>query len=129
MSFADAEQRPAKKRRFFVEQSPVAERSLGIEHGFQDRSESLLDTSLTISPVDDSTYPISASYDHGKSSKVAVENHDRVNETTSQEDGTFDGNLFESVVGERLDPEGTRRIREMAGDNMERGSYCGGSNN
>lgn len=123
MSAADTEQRPTKKRRFFVEQSPVAERSLGVEHGFQDQGGISLDTSLTISGANDSTYALSTSHDDGKGIKPSVDNNDRANDNARQENGTFDTSLFESVVGERLDLESIQCIREMAGDNMERGSY------
>lgn len=125
MSAAETEhQRPVKKRRFFVEQSPVAERSLARENCFHDQSNDILETSLSISGADDSTYAASTSHDDDKVPEISVESHGDINENTGHENGTFDAKLFESVVGAVLDSESTRCIREMAGDSMERGSYC-----
>ncbi|KAI9718381.1 MAG: DNA repair protein rad5 [Candelaria pacifica] len=118
----ELEQRPAKKRRFFVEESPVADRTL--QHGptFSDEVDALPtappslrnkeSTNGTISPT--SSQVESSQDDGGEESKKEVPGTQNI-----QAEG-FDAETFASFVGEEVDPETLHRLREAAGDDMER---------
>ena len=105
MSFADAQPPPAKKRRFFVDASPIADRSCDLpsriaadEHGAVD-----LGSAAAASTA------IGSETDHGRPS-------------TLQADVGFDRGLLETIVGESLDSNAVRRLREASGNNTERGN-------
>ena len=108
MSNADVQHRPAKRRRFFVDEpEDVADR--------------------TASPTETGSWssrPQSAE----ESSSSANKPHER-NQTDASEvaahntNGTthdFDHVTFSAFVGEDVAPETLRKVREAAGDNMER---------
>ncbi|MCJ1482596.1 DNA helicase rad5 [Schaereria dolodes] len=119
MSCPDLGQPPAKKRRFFAEESPVEDRSLYPEPAFPDEINALTETSsnarthtaghLYVHPLGDvpSSQPEIAGRDHGAAA------------TTKSMVG-LDRELFESFVGEAVPPETLMRLRELAGNNMER---------
>lgn len=107
MSLADAQPPPAKKRRFFVEASPVAERSLDApsrstseSHGALDHDGRLLE-------------------DDGLRDRGLQTGTDNVSATNGG--AGFDMALFESVTGDSLDRDGIRRLHEASGGNLERG--------
>src|SRR5437879_623700 len=52
MSSADYEERPAKKRRFFVDDSPIADRTLHHEPSLPDEVDALPETFPDCKPVD-----------------------------------------------------------------------------
>lgn len=111
MSHAEVEQRPAKKRRFFVEDSPIADRTVYAtsSHDQSDASaENVSHSGTTRSPT--------------KASGQAA-SHVHVNQDVGKEEaqnGGFDAELFASFVGEYVPQETMERLRAAAGDNMER---------
>ena len=96
----DVENRPppAKKRRFFVEDPSSPEGDA--------RSESLVDGNGDAKHNEESTR------DH-----VDAINADG----NSNEPVTFNAELLESFVGEKLSPDTVSRLRELSSDNIERG--------
>ncbi|KAI4243384.1 MAG: hypothetical protein L6R40_003556 [Gallowayella cf. fulva] len=97
MSVEEIDQRPRKKRRFFVEDSPPLEEN----PASQLPHESLqADTTLsTDNPTNGSNY-------HSLQA--------------SQSQAGFDKSLFESFIGEEVASTVIERLRNVAGDNMER---------
>lgn len=113
MSTIDSDQPPAKKRRFFVEQSPISEQVLRGESGLPDQSDVLVNTpSLSTTEGRDST-----------SADIPVEHYGEANGREPPPGGRFDEEIFQTVTGEKLDSEMARRLREAAGDDMERGRF------
>ncbi len=106
MSYAETALPPAKKRRFFVEPSPVAET-------FEAASSS---------PPQNQD----AGHDIGtlseKSNQGPLEG-DIPRRVVPQATGGFDAATLEGIVAEKLDADAIRRLREASGDNMERGRY------
>ncbi|KAL8824707.1 MAG: hypothetical protein Q9170_008070, partial [Blastenia crenularia] len=109
MSVAEIDQRPRKKRRFFVENSPPPEEKivpnpLGNESAIIIDGESHPETKrLTLS------------------SAAGVINGVPQNETgTRKNQNGFDKTLFESFVGQEVASTIIDRLREVAGDDMER---------
>ena len=103
MEGLEIEQRPAKKRRFFVEDSPEPDRTL----------------SSTASPVNDAlstanTTPQETLLEH-KSSQTDLSVHDGKDVPTG-----FDKETFESFIGDKVAPLTFDKLREVSGDNMER---------
>lgn len=101
MSVAEVDQRPRKKRRFFVEDSPPPRENLGSEE-FKDA-----DTSLTEG--------LSTSSTRAAGHKDATAG---LNDQASQI--RFDKSLFESFVGQEVASTVIDRLQEVAGNNMER---------
>lgn len=91
MSFGDIEERPAKKRRFFVEDSPVADRTVEIEDSKSDGNNATPDIT-----------PQSSSTGNGVS------------------DG-FDVELLNGIVGEELATSIVDKLKKLSGNNIERG--------
>lgn len=111
MSQADVEQRPAKKRRFFVEDSPIADR-----------------TAYAISTHDEADASAGNAF-HSDSiqSPTKTTGHAANQVNISQEEGKkeaqnegFDPGVFASFVGEHVPEETMERLRAAAGDDMER---------
>ncbi len=111
MSHAEVEQRPAKKRRFFVEDSPIADRTVYAtsSHDETDASaENASHSGTTRSPTRASGQAAShvdVSQDVGKK---------------EAQNGGFDAEVFASFVGEHVPEETMERLRAAAGNNMER---------
>lgn len=111
MSQADVEQRLAKKRRFFVEDSPVADRTV-----YATSSHDETDASAG-----------NASYSETIQSPTKTVSHDANHIIISQDAGKqeapnrgFDTEVFASFVGEHVPEETMERLRAAAGDDMER---------
>jgi DNA repair protein RAD5 len=90
MDFADLEERPTKKRRFFVEDSPDSE-SKDTRSPEPPLSDALPDTHLQASQGDK---PISEG---------------------------FDIDLLSSFIGEHLPEETVQRLKELSGNDLQRG--------
>ncbi|MCJ1308991.1 DNA helicase rad5 [Agyrium rufum] len=113
---ADIDQRPAKKRRFFVDDSPVKEKpppplpkekSSSKEHG-----RPRLPVPREASGEDTST-----------SSRPSSSNLTRETQSSGQSNGqvpAFDDELFQSFVGEKVEPKVIEKVKKIAGDNLER---------
>jgi len=91
MDFADLEERPAKKRRFFVEDSPGPE----------------LDNTPNPEPSRPDALP---------------ENDLRTDRDDKSAAEGFDINLLSSFVGESLPEVTVHRLKELSGNDLQRGS-------
>ena len=110
MSFVDIEQRPAKKRRFFIEESP--EPSSPPLH--PDTVNEQADTPLT-------THTVETIVNGSRVSSNQTEPESPIRNGAPKEPSTggFDAALLESFVGENLEKHVLERLREMAGDDIE----------
>lgn len=92
MSHADWEEPPPKKRRFFVE-DPIDDASLQTESTLPDEVNALPEA------------PVSTDGDEATATV-----------------GGFDEELFAGIVGDhQLPPSSLRRLRDLSGDDLERG--------
>ncbi|KAL8969123.1 MAG: hypothetical protein Q9197_004510 [Variospora fuerteventurae] len=101
MSVAEVDQRPRKKRRFFVEDSPPPRENLGSEQ-FKDADTSLTEGLSTSSTGAAGHKDVTAGF-NGQASQIG-----------------FDKSLFESFVGQEVASTVIDRLQEVAGNNMER---------
>ena len=120
MSFADIDQRPAKKRRFFAEDSPELASPPPHPDTIHEQADTPLTTHTSGSLADDPRV---------SSSQTEPDSPTRDASTTKSHSEGFDTNLLESFVGEKLENGVLKRLREMAGDNIERAAnlYLDGS--
>ncbi|KAL9008626.1 MAG: hypothetical protein Q9173_006270 [Seirophora scorigena] len=102
MSVAEVDQRPRKKRRFFVEDSPPPEEKLSSQH-FKDADTSAVLTEVPTSSTGAAGNRDAATGVNGGGSQVG-----------------FDKSLFESFIGQEVASTVVDRLREVAGDDMER---------
>ena len=102
MTSVEIQERPKKKRRFFVDGSPVDEKNDYIEGLPQPGKDAL------------TTFP--------STGPQAVKSDERPPISKPVQDGSvgFDKETFESFVGEKIDPAIFQKLREGSGDNMER---------
>ena len=108
MAGLDIDQRPVKKRRFFVEDSPEPEHTLF-------STASPLNTALsTASTSPQETLP------EPRSSQTDLSIHNSKNGTASGSPTGFEKETFESFVGDKIAPATFEKLREVSGDNMER---------
>ncbi len=105
------QQRPAKKRRFFVEDSPVADRTVyaAPSHNESDPSTEIPSHYGTVQHSSVTSGELSDRASKGQDGK---ENKNKA--------GGFDAELFASFVGEQVPEDTMRRLREAAGNDMER---------
>lgn len=99
MDFAELEQRPAKKRRFFVEDSPVHDSTLNPEPSL---------------PGEINAPPESARTDE--------EQQEQEQEKQLNSDG-FDVDILSSFVGEQLPDQTISKLKELSGGDIQRGEY------
>ncbi len=116
MSFADAQPPPAKKRRFFVETSPITEKRLVSaplpatkDEDDDDGGEGPLVERSLDDHVSGDVLPLRESSGGGGGRE-----HDAEARTTSSGPGAFDAAIFESIVGASLDADSLKRLREAA---------------
>ena len=119
MSSADVEERPRKKRRFFAENTPTPppEELEPIHLPLHDPSG--IDALSEVSP-NAGTRDTSTDRSKLNSSQTDLSLLEEVNETTSKSTDGFDKEMFESFVGGHVPGDTLGRLREVAGDNMER---------
>jgi DNA repair protein RAD5 len=98
MSYGDLEERPAKKRRFFVDESPGPDRTLKAEASLPDEINSLSET--------------------GTGATAASGHVDGIEDATD-----FDVSLLENFVGEPLPPSTIEKLKELSGNSVERGKF------
>ena len=111
MSQADVEQRPAKKRRFFVEDSPIADRTVPATSA-HDETDALAGNESQPAGVQSLTKTPNCSADQ-------VYSNEDVGQKETQ-NKSFNTELFASFVGEDVPEETMERLRAAAGDDMER---------
>ena len=111
MSVAEIDQRPRKKRRFFVEDSPPPETGATSSLGENGINGSGATEFGKTGPTDIPSSSPSPGTSHG------VLNKDRVDH---QDQTAFDKSLFESFVGQSVAVNVVDRLREVAGNDMER---------
>lgn len=111
MSFADSEEPPAKKRRFFTEKTDALDASLSQESSLPDE----LDASTAFAP-------------HEEEEKDGFQQSEILNGASGpvepvQEDVLilgFNQETFESFVGDKVPLDVLERLREASGDDLER---------
>ncbi|KKA22777.1 DNA excision repair protein (Rad5) [Rasamsonia emersonii CBS 393.64] len=138
MSFGDVDERPTKKRRFFVEEedeqplsrdTPDASQEAfaprNLENGTGEREDALSLSGNGIS-VEDAEHKRRTTYHPDvDTSSNGVHRHEPVRDQQppvgQQENGsTFDTELFSSIVGQEIPQDTMMQIRAAANDNMER---------
>lgn len=110
MSLGHVEERPRKKRRFFVDDAPVADKTLDADVSLPDEPNALPQTfpdPQEVKEEDDTAY-------QNGSAVYQKENPDGSHKG-------FDIDTFTSVVGEAVPPATIERLRSIAGGNLERG--------
>ncbi len=115
MSQADVEQRPAKKRRFFVEDSPIADRTGFAASSVPDKTDESQEISTSTRTGETFANAYGQSLD-----QVNIEKDVKVVEGNKLQNEGFDTELFASFVGEQVPEETMEMLRVAAGDNMER---------
>jgi len=112
MSFAEAEEPPVKKRRFFKENSENFDPHFG--------HESALPHEVDAPGADSRFHSVDRS--NGSSRDDRTEGH--VDGSHTPPNGSrgkgFDLETFESFIGDKVTPDVIERLREASGDNMER---------
>lgn len=103
MSCGDFEERPAKKRRFFVEDEPAADATFTQEPSLPDEVNA---------------FPANALPD----AAVAVDTEDQ-SAAQHTESAGFNADLFASFVGEQVSPDILKRLQEASGNDIERGMH------
>ncbi|KAL8706037.1 MAG: hypothetical protein Q9225_007989, partial [Loekoesia sp. 1 TL-2023] len=112
MSVAEIDQRPRKKRRFFVEDSPPPEEKISKQFS---GSEHISGTA-TVDSGSHLETPRPTS-----SSTIGTANDTPQNEADGRRNQTgFDKTLFESFVGQEVASTVIDQLQEVAGDDMER---------
>lgn len=108
MDTLDIDQRPAKKRRFFVEDSPEPERTVFSTASPHNDALSTANTT----PHEKLLEPNSSQTDLGI--------HDGKDGMAVDASKYFEKETFESFVGDKVAPATFDKLREVSGDNMER---------
>jgi DNA repair protein RAD5 len=114
MSAPDVEERPHKKRRFFAEESPIAEKFPHPENPLPNS-----DVLAEKSPNALARQNTPSKFQSASSQTDASSYHDDA-ATAKVETSGFDKQLFESFVGEEVPADIMQRLKEAAGDSMER---------
>lgn len=104
MSSVDIEERPAKKRRFFVDDSPIADRTLQHEPSSEEEIDALQKTIPNVKPIN--------------STDLAEDHRDLDNNGAGEE---FDSELFAGVVGEQVPPSVVQKLKDLSSGDMQRG--------
>ena len=114
MSVAEIDQRPRKKRRFFVEESPPPEEKLALQSTNHDVAA---DTDTTTNNEKSSTQTggLISSPNH-----AAIDGNPADQAAARRSQTSFDKTLFENFVGQEVASTTIDRLREIAGDNIER---------
>lgn len=108
MDSLDIDQRPAKKRRFFVEDSPEPERTVFSTASPHNDALSTANTTLHEKLLEPN------------SSQTDLSIHDGKDGMDVDASKNFEKETFESFVGDKVAPATFDKLREVSGDNMER---------
>ena len=109
---ASADFRPAKKRRFFENPSPLSEHALAVPAGGS--PPTVLDAPL---PQLDTT-PEAALAETAKPGETILSSYELPAGSTAP---TFDRSLFESIIGESIPSSTLDRLQAIAGADLEKG--------
>lgn len=109
MSFADTDGPPPKKRRFFQERSDELDIDSSIRSHASTTGKAKLEDD---SKYYDSTPPAAC--------KELPSSHQNARSGTESMVPGFDQETFESFIGDKIDSDAMRLLREASGDNMER---------
>ncbi|KAF2489726.1 DNA repair protein, RAD5 [Lophium mytilinum] len=106
MSSVEFQERPAKKRRFFVEDpsSPIVDRTRHHETSLPDEIDALPETTPDADVIE----------------SIDLTQSDNEEKFGRKDAGGFDGEFFASVVGERVAPSVLRRLKEQCGDDIQK---------
>ena len=110
MSTPDVQQRPAKRRRFFVDDPPSPKQPI------------IISEKRNIADVPPSTHTREPSSDvaPATSSQTDVSVQDAVHTSASTSVEDFDEKLFKAVVGDAISKDSMDKLREISGNNTER---------
>jgi len=111
MSFADSEGPPAKKRRFFTENPDILDSPFAQEPSLPDE----IDAFSSAAP--DEKY---GSHQREDLDEQVVHHGKAASEIRDQGPLSFNLEMFQSFVGDKVPPNVMKRLREASGDNMER---------
>ncbi|TKA70525.1 hypothetical protein B0A49_07504, partial [Cryomyces minteri] len=103
----EIEERPAKKRRFFVEDSSIVDRPFTPEAALPDELAPLPEPDSSTKPIDDR--------DEGTPHQSAARN-----ESSGDIQPGFDAHLFQSFVGEDVPAVTLQSLQELCGDDVQR---------
>lgn len=115
MSYPDVEQRPAKKRRFFVEDPPVADSTLYQKTSLANEIRALPEASSATH-----TSGTASDDDRLSSSQTNASTYIQTTPPTANGVSGFDKELFASFVGQDVPTETLEKLRLVAGNDMER---------
>ena len=111
MSVVDIDPRPPKKRRFFVENSPELTNPPFHPETINEQADTPLTSHAAESPAERPGV---------SSSQTEPESPTQDGSRRNVHGKCFDAILLESFVGEKLENDVLQRLRDMAGDNIER---------
>lgn len=127
MHNANDNPRPAKKRRFFIEEDPEPESihyaSTSLGPVLPDDGENLPDNS-SVRTRETSDDGLAHSSSQTEISQQALAPSENVDNRPGSTGLGFDTELFQSIVGERISSATLSKLRQAAGDNIERGRIC-----
>ena len=115
MSTAEVEPHPRKKRRFFVDDPPTPPEVTLPVNGPSKEANALPDA--TSSTHTGETSPKDTGI---PSSRADVSTHVTSTNTAGGKKNRFDKELFESFIGEKVSRETVKRLRDLAGGDIER---------
>ena len=113
MSSADVAERPAKKRRFFVDDSPLEDNTFYSEPALPDELNAPPETVQ-------GTHESYTSRDGAKVSSNPTDVSINSKGFLDKNDEGFNQELFESFVGGTVSTDSMQKIRQVSGDDMER---------
>ena len=114
MSAPEVQERPHKKRRFFIDESPIVEKT------------PYLETSTSNGDVLSEESPNTPTRQNSPGKVQSVSSHPNFNPhgedaaMAKEQTSSFDQQMFESFVGEEVPADVMQRLKETAGDSMER---------
>lgn len=115
MSFADTQEPPSKKRRFFTEKSETLNPSLADDFSFPNQVDAFTGEST---PAEE---PRQEGPDTFGEFKPRKSSDDRDGQYQDEgPDSGFDQETFESFIGDKVAEQVLNRLREASGDNLER---------
>lgn len=115
MDLPDIDNRPRKKRRFFVDDPPEAESSVSSNEALSKDADALSSTS----PNTTSEGTISEEAQPA-SSPTSISIHNDVNDLPQDGPTGFDKETFQAFIGDKVATSTFEKIRAVSGDNMER---------
>ena len=114
MSVSEIDQRPTKKRRFFVENSPSPEAD------DQVHQSPFVSDALSASSLNNTSKNTSSEGLHIASSDTDLSTHHEINGIAQDPSGGFSKETFEAFIGNQIASDTFNRIREASSSNLER---------